>query len=235
MKYSIILLALLLVSCKREPIVYEPIVLTGIFYQRPYKRLFNVLILGSDTQAVDSIYEQMYDDIFPNGFRSVPEFAFTDSVLMESYVRKYYIPQALVKDMNNYIMDHCNKEVDYEIVAYRQTIYKYTVHNRKGKPVECGMNNVDEAKIYNNELKKIIESSLKDTLQRNPLLVDLLFFTYSHMFLFREDQKEMGLRYKKTPEERKKYIKGWEEIKQLESLELKELQDKSIYLPDSVQ
>ncbi len=147
---------------------------------------------------------------------------FMDSVSLEWFLRKYYISKDLEMNLNDYMAKNGNQVIDSNC----SDVYEFTYQNKKDKPSLYCMHSLEEATKYYNSLKKIIETSNGNSIQKKLILIDLMLLINNTGFIFSSKQKEMILRIGNTPKEKEKMQGLVDTMKFLSRQRLQNIQDK---------
>lgn len=204
MKKTIIILSFLFVSCQKTPHPSQPI---KFYAGKDHKYSYHI-ILGSDTQTVDKAYAEDYKYLLTHSFLLSGNHTLEDSFMLESALRKYYISKNLENSIQEYMRDSYNNQIScVGLGKFTKYYYEFTFNNKKDKPLNFCIDNLEIAKSYFKGLKRTIENSSKDTNQSKLILFDLNSLINANIFHLSTHQKQILILLKNAnPQKEKKEI-----------------------------
>lgn len=187
-KYSLILIAFVAISCNKHQQPQQPLI-----FGSSYNYQFNKeIIIGADTQQVDSIFKKDFD-IDRSHVWVVGSFG------AYSHVRKYYVKPDIQRLINRYIIKHHNPNWKYSTVHPTAYNYLFTYQNEQGHLEYSWLNtkshsdDEDTALAFFNGLKQEIERSPSCNRQCKLFLRDLELLIKREDFPFLPIQQKIFL------------------------------------------
>jgi len=186
------------------------------------------IIIGKDTQTVDSIYNREFNFYYTYGGRTTG-----DSFSCSLHVRKYYISRGLNNLIMAYMKDHCDKKVNCDSVGRSNVfvlpeyIYYIKSINKRSNGQQCCMERKQDALVYFIGLKNKIVHSPYYNKQCIFMLKDLRTLFDAERF-FPTPEKQLWLLKHATPDDKEDLINRWHYRQERYEKELKEVED-SLY------
>lgn len=150
--FIVVLLGFVGLSCNRNQQVHQPI----IFESSYHFQFGTTLIIGSDSQRIDSIFNKYFD-------LALRQVYVADSFGAYSTIRKYYINSNIEKTINNYLLEHHNPKWKCNNVRPLYYHYRFTCVNKQGildhycLITESYSNDKDTALVFLKGLEERIE------------------------------------------------------------------------------
>lgn len=157
--FSIILFSL---SCNKMAVKRKPIIFEGWLINNHWRP--NWLIIGSDTQQVDSV------------FNSLAPYKFIGSVHVYPVIKKYFITKDMQDIINEYISNYCPSSFMCDSINHVTSdgyFYHFTGYYYEGDITDCCMAQKKDAILFYIGLEEKILQLKVHNKQREQFLADL--------------------------------------------------------------
>lgn len=194
----IVIIMLFIISCKDSK--DTKVVFNFISEENLYSYS---LILGTDTQKVDSLFNAYYNKGIIHSFRMSGNYETYDTITLDFHLRKYYIPVELAQILNN-MPNECNLTFNEDSLNHSLgKMYEFRYPNNKS----CFLYHVDDANKYFKQLEtKVDKLNISDS-NTKFILEDLKALLNFETFFISERQKNIIREFGKR-ENREKEMEG---------------------------